>query len=276
MAERLYIDGVDVFATFGAYPTEVSGLLTWATFKTIQTTDWPDEDGVEANLSNPKLNAASHTLNMVVRNNNVENFMEFVYSAHLHSFQIPTIGYNKSLRIVGCSDMSSARSLGMVTLLLSDDAPLVGYEYQEPRSTIVSTLHKSILYLDGKDIAEYGCVILDGTRKSYRAFPNIKEVLVGSTSDSNGLSVDYEAQVVTQSRQVTISLLLLASTIEEFWRNYNALYYDFTRPGARELEFKDKKIWGYYQSMNIRDFSAPRYNGDKVWMPINIAIKTIG
>lgn len=275
MAERLYIDGVDVFATFGAYPTEVSGLLTWATFKTIQTTDWPDEDGVEASLSNPKLNAASHTLNVVVRNNKIGDFMEFIYSSHQHSFQIPSIGYDKKLRIVGCSDMDAARSLGMVTLLLSEDTPLEGYTYQNPLSTIGQAHLKGIFRLDGRDITDYGCGLLVGANKAFRSYPNIKEGLVQSTSDTNGIIADKGASILGQSRQVKVSLLLRASTIEEFWRNYNALYYDITQPGARELELVGEiPVECYYQSMNIQAFSAPRFAGDIVWMKLGITFST--
>ena len=99
--------------------------------------------------------------------------------------------------------------------------------------------------------------------------------MVQSTSDTNGIIANKGASVLGQSRQVEVSLLLRASTIEEFWRNYNALYYDITQPGARELELVGEiPVECYYQSMNIQSFSAPRFAGDIVWMKLGITFST--
>lgn len=275
MADTMYIDGVDALSTYGAYPLGYEGLLTWAEFKPIQTTEWDDEDEIDADLSNPQLDAHQFSLNVAVRDNMLEEFMEFIYSLHSHTFYFPTIELTQKLRVVGCSDMETSRTLGIVTLTLSEDMPMSGYEYTPPTSSIKQTHLTHKFLIDGKDITEYGCALLEGSSDSLRAYPDIKEVLQISASNQSGIIVDNKAPVRASSRQVTISLLMRASSIEEFWRNYNALYYDITRQDARQLDLVDTLfVEGYYKSMSVDYFSPPRFKGDKVWLKFSVIFQT--
>lgn len=271
----MYIDGVDVLATYGAYPLGYEGLLTWAQFKSIQVTEWPDEDGVDANLSNPKLAANQLTLNVAVRNDKLEEFLEFLYSGHSHTFYFLELDFTKALRIVGCSDMDVARKLGTVSLQLSDDAPLQDYTYLTPHSTIDLTHRAGNFYLNGKDIIDYGCVTLEGVNNSFKAYPQAKDILMIDAINMAGMGVDNEAPMRSVSKQVVVPLLLRAATIEEFWRNYNALYHNITSPGVKEVELVGElPVECFYDSMSVDTFSLPRFPGDTVWMTFNITLST--
>lgn len=275
MATQMYIDGIDVLATYKAYPLGYEGLLTWAQFKAIHITEWPDEDGVDANLINPKLDAQQLSLNVAVRDDSLEDFMEFVYSSHTHTYYFPELGLTKALRLVGCGDMEVARKLGIVTLMLSDDIPLKDYTYVAPLSSVELAHLADRLFVDGVDVIDYGCVALEGVRNPIKAYPNAKDILITNASNRVGISADNEASVHTVSRQIIIPLLLRATTIEEFWQNYNALYHNITRSGARELELVGElPVECYYQSMSVESFSLPRFSGDTVWMQFSITFST--
>lgn len=276
MAERIYIDGVDVLATYGAYPLGYDSLLSWPILKPIKVVDWPDEDGVEADLTNPLLDATQCSLNIAVRNGNLEAFMEFIYSGHTHAYIFEEIGLTKTLRLVGSSDMITAKSLGFVTLLLAEDAPMQGYEYAEPSSTINLVHAKGMLAIDGRDITDYGGVVLAGAVESAIAYPFVKAPLTISATHIPGVVVDTEAEVRVDTRQVAIPILLRAINTDEFWRNYNALLWDIIRPELRILEVGDVvPLYGFYNGMSVEAFSAPRYSGDTMWMHCTIAFTIV-
>ena len=58
MINRLFIDGNDAYLQYGAYG--VSGgwneLVAYPPLKSVESNDWQEEDGVEADLSEPVLN----------------------------------------------------------------------------------------------------------------------------------------------------------------------------------------------------------------------------
>ena len=64
MKGAFYIDGEDMYLRFGA--VFISGgyddILTFPALKDPDKNDWPEEDGVEVDLSDPKLSSKEITL----------------------------------------------------------------------------------------------------------------------------------------------------------------------------------------------------------------------
>ena len=58
MSGKLYIDGYDVYKQYGVYVTDGgwNTLVAMPPLKDVEKNDWQDEDGIEADLSNPVLN----------------------------------------------------------------------------------------------------------------------------------------------------------------------------------------------------------------------------
>lgn len=55
---RLYIDGDDAYKQYGVYVVKGgwNDLVAFPPLKTVPSNDWQEEDGIEADLSNPVLN----------------------------------------------------------------------------------------------------------------------------------------------------------------------------------------------------------------------------
>ena len=58
MSGRLYIDGQDVYKQFGMYVSDNgwNELVAMPPLKSVDSNDWNEEDGIEADLSAPVLN----------------------------------------------------------------------------------------------------------------------------------------------------------------------------------------------------------------------------
>ena len=79
MTGRLYIDGHDAYKQWGVYV--VSGgwneLIAYPPLKTVEYNDWQEEDGIEADLSDPKLNTKEVSIN-IAYGGLFSRFIEFV------------------------------------------------------------------------------------------------------------------------------------------------------------------------------------------------------
>ena len=62
-----------------------------------------------------------------------------------------------------------------------------------------------------------------------------------------------------------------AETFAELWRNYDALLYDLTRPGARAIRVRDlgnRDYPAYYKSAQVTAF----YPDDRPWLDTTITL----
>ena len=57
MIDNCYIDGISICNRFGVWVTKggYNGLLAFPAMKEPESNDWPEEDGIEVDLSDPKL-----------------------------------------------------------------------------------------------------------------------------------------------------------------------------------------------------------------------------
>lgn len=269
MAAQVYIDGIDVLATYGAYPLDYGGLLAWPSLKEVKVIDWPDEDGVEVELSHPVVQSYTVGLPMAIRGD-LEAFLSFVYAKPTREYIFPEIGLTRHLRLVGCGDIDTIRSLGTATLTLSVDQP--GAYSDTPYTELAIPAGR--LFIDDLDVAAYGCTPLDGTSAALRAYANTKEALCVDVSDVSGVLYDNEAAVRIKNRQFTLPFLIRAKDTEEFWRNYMALFGHLTQSGKRVISDGDVLVECYYSGMAVDVFSPPRYVGDVVWHKFQVTMST--
>lgn len=271
-----YIDGVDVYAQYGAYLLGCEGLFGWPELKATEVVVWPDDEGVDINLSQSCVASRKFEISFRVKDVKAVEFLDFIFSTQAKVYDIPSLGINKALRLVGCSEISVIRKLGVVTLTLTNDKPLQEYKYIEPATSIKNEHHKGVLEIDGRDITTYGCVVLAGTTSAMNAYPSVGEVLAVDINGINGERVDSDAPLVKMGRDVTIHLLLRAKDMVEFWRNYNALLYDLIRAGERSVEYIGGiSFQAYYQGQKIEDISPPRCGGDGVWVKFCLTLTTL-
>ena len=268
----LYIDGIDVYASYGVSLSDISydDLVCLPELKPVTNNDWHEKNGIEPDLSAPVIAAKAITIsfNLIGKYSGYAAFMQAITNGAYHNFHFSTIGLTKDLRLVSCGDIDGIESLSSFSLTFSDDDPIKGYEYLQPLSKIEPL---GDFLLDDLDIAQYGIRVLQGTMNSIKKSPAVKENLKRDVAVKNG--IEYDSKAVTyKSKTVKLKCFMRAANAEEFWRNRNALLYNLTKPGERVLKVKElgKEIPFYYKSCDIGCFFPDK---GKFWFEFTLNLE---
>ena len=268
----LYIDGTDVYTTYGISISEVGydDLVCLPEIKPIQYNDWHEKNGIEPDLSSPVVAAKDVTIpfNVSEVSSNYSAFIGLLSDGSYHSFNFAEIGLTKELRLKSCGSLKSIQELGTFTLTFSDDDPMKGYQYSAPSSAWDQL---GDYLIDGKDVAVYGIRMLRGTKDAIMRSPDVKENLLRNVSVKAG--VIYDGKNVTyKSRTVQLQCLMRAKDSAEFWRNRNALFYDLIQKGERTLTVSSigKDIPCFYKGCSVKCFYPD--NG-KFWFEFTLSLE---
>ena len=270
MTGKLKIDEKDVYLLYGVFVTNngYKDLLAFPPLKPVESNDWAEEDGEEVDLSAPALDTREFPIRFSFHGNdsNFGAFIELLSDGAYHDFDFSDLGKIYRLRLVSQPDMSLVSTLGVFSLRFADDFPTERYEYADPVSSIVA---KQGHELDGKDFSEYGVYILQGSDAEIRKSPPVKRNLLQNFKGENGVVYDGET-VFFQTKEVKLNCLMRANDMTEFWRNYNALLFNLTRPGERTLymDFLMDEYPCYYKNCAVSDFSP---NG-KIWFQFTLTL----
>lgn len=270
MTGRLYIDGHDAYLQWGVYVVlgGWNDAIAYAPLKTVEYNDWQEEDGIEADLSDPKLNTKEISLNFAYAGL-YSRFIEFVNllaDGAYHEFNCVHIRRQFTLRMTQMPNLDHAATLGFVSIKFSNDFPLKGYSYREPSSSV--TRAEDYL-IDGVPFTDYGCRILKGSLSEVMKSAAVKPNLLRNIATQPGAI--YDGAVVTfKSKDVKLNCLMRADTLDELWRNYDALLFDLIRPDERLLEVSEleQTFPCFYKSASVSEF----YPDDKIWLAFTITL----
>lgn len=270
MSDRLYIDGKDTYTEFGVLVAEggYDELVAFPPLKDVTTNDWQEEDGIEPDLSSPVLNTRELTINFVATRG-VEGLgamADLLSDMAYHTFYHKAMGRKYRLRLVKQPNLKWASVLGITAFRFADDFPLDGYNYLPPVSTISRYADYS---LDDRLLTDYGVRVLQGTLASIDKSPDVKQNLLRKIKTLAGAIYD-NARVTFKSKDVQINCLMRAESMEEFWRNHDALLYDLTRPEERSLfvQVRDRQYPCYYKSCKTSKF----YHTGKIWWEFTLTL----
>jgi hypothetical protein len=270
MTGNFYIDGSDAYALYHVFITEngYRDLAAFPSLKAVDFNDWPEEDGVDADLSAPVLDAKEPSINFAFHGHVARfgAFIELLSDGAYHTFDFTDIGKTYLLRMLSQPNMQKVHTLGIFSLRFSDDFPLPDYEYLAPQSGIIT---QQGYELDGRDLSEYGVYVLKGSDEEIIKSPAVKKNLLQNFKDTSGATYDGEL-VVFQAKDVKLNCLMRASTMGEFWRNYNALLFDLVRPNERML-YVDSTGYEYpcyYKSCSVSEFSPI----GKIWFRFSLTL----
>ncbi len=270
MIGRLYIDGNDAYLQYGAYV--VSGgwneLVAYPPLKSVESNDWQEEDGVEADLSAPVLDTREVSVKFAFGSlfSSFSQFFNMLSDGAYHDFNCAYIGRQYRLRMTQTPNLDAAKALGTATIKFADDFPMQGYEYQAPTSDIPSCTDYLI---DGKPTTDYGFIVLQGTMSDVRKPAAVKQNLLRNIGTISG--AEYDGKNVTyKSKDVKLKCLMRAETLEELWRNYDALLHDLIQPEERLLTVSELKqdFPCYYKSCQVTDF----YPNGKIWLAFTLTL----
>ena len=271
MTGKFYLDKVDAYEAYGVYLTEGSykNLIAWPAMKTVNSNDWHEENGIEPDLAGPVLDTRNISLSFAIAGDRtrLEDFISAMTVSAYHDFYIEELGHEWRLRMTSHSSLDTAPGLQMLNISFADDFPLKDYEYTAPHSLIEP--HEDYL-LDGRKLTDYGVRILEGTLAGLMKRPSVKTNLLRNIKSLKGAIYDGLGDVVLQSKDVTLNFLLRADSTEEMWHNYNALLYDFVRPGERTLSCSElgNVFPFYYKSSSVSEFAV----SGKIWLKFSLTL----
>ena len=270
MTGKLYIDGKDAYSLYGVFITGggYNELVAYPSLKKVDSNDWAEEDGIEPDLASPVLDTREFNIKFSYHGVNARfgAFIELISDMAYHTFNFQEIGKTYRLRLVSHPNLSRTLSLGLFTLRFADDFPLDGYTYQAPSSTIIQ---QTGYELDERNLVNYGVCVLQDSEAEIIKSPAVKKNLLQNIASRSGAIYDGEF-VVFQTKGVKLNCLMRAKTLQEFWRNYNALLYDLTRPDERML-YVDSTGYEYpcyYKSCSVDKF----FPTGKIWFQFSIVL----
>ncbi len=270
MTGSLYIDGIDIFSQYKVAINEggYNGLISAADLKGIEYIDWPEENGIEADLSNPVLDKKEFDIVFGNVNNTLtEDFLAFLSNVPYHDFDLRSIGCKRKLRLISQPNKETILYAESFSLRFADDFPLKNYNYLSPiRTTVVQSGYN----IDNKPLSDYGVMILDGSDDEIMKIPDVKKNLTQDYMSSSGVLYD-NFWVKYQHKDVALKCLLVAPNLVIFWRNYNALIYDLIRPSERHLyvEGFNDIFPCFYKSCRVNNFSLI---GAQVWCDFTLTL----
>lgn len=253
---KLRVDNIDVYERFGVMLQigSYAGIAQWPELKNVASTDWPDEDGIDVDLTDVKLNSREFEMSFgCIKQDGMYDFVDLLSDGAYHKFNIEDLGLIKTLRLTSQPKFDSSSNLSVFSLQFADDFPLEEYKYEEPVSMEVK---QSGYEIDDRSLSYYGVWVLAGTDKELRKIPTVKKNLTIEENAINGFIYD-DAVVLYNSKDVSLKCLLVAPDSASFWRNYNALLFDLSKDGERTFYFaKDNEIYGcYYKSQKVNRMS---------------------
>lgn len=270
MSGRLYIDGQDVYKQYGMYVSDNgwNELVAMPPLKSVESNDWQEEDGIEADLSSPVLDSREITMTFAIQgvSGRYFDFLNLLTDGAYHVFDCAQIKRKYTLRMVSHSSLDYAKSLGKVKIRFADDFPLDGYRYTAPASSIASNDYYT---LDGLPFTAYGARILKGTLSEVQKPAAVKQKLLRNIETQAGAIYDSK-EVTYKSKDVKLYFLMRAETLDELWRNYDALLYDLIRPDERLLEVGElaQAFPCHYKSCSVQEF----FPEDRIWLKFTLAV----
>jgi hypothetical protein len=249
--------------SMGVYLLENSyaSLLSYPPLKEPLQNSWAEEDGMEVDLSTPRLDAIVRKLNFFSSFGNADEFLNSLLSTSQSTFYFPDLGLNVTLRYMDCQSFE-CRSGAEFSLTFSEDVPLDGYEYTPPYWLMVGSQSVSI---DGVDISAYGIQLLENSLSSIRRAPAAKDVTTINSLYLHGVQSDY-TKLYRKAKEVILSLFLRTEYAYQFLTNYYAFLHDLILPKERELGIDGRTYKCYYKRSEIKHFTLE----NAVWCEFDV------
>lgn len=249
MKGRLYIDGIDAYTSFGIWITEggYNDLLSFPDLSDPEKNDWMEEDGVEVDLEAPTLKYKEVSITFVssVPFRSAYDFIYKLSEPGYHTFRIPALQREWRLRLLSHPANEDWDTLTSLTLKFSEDMPVHPESLELAGCGVL--IPKSMYEIDGIQLDRYGVVVEEGLDEILKS-PTVKQNLTKTFSTSDGRLYDAE-HLVFQSKDVTLKCVMIADSIERFWKCYDAFFHSLIQPGERTLfcDYTSEEYPCYYK-----------------------------
>lgn len=276
MDNTLYIDGREIFQTYGMRMLEgsLASVVCHPPVKasSVHTYDWQEYDGLDADLSAIRLDAREVALRLSTDGDfaRYTAFINDLSAQTYHSLRFDALDAQFQMRLVKFSSFDYYRSLGFISVTMSDDLPLQNYTGEQPTKGFQDNTGYTF---DDLKFSDYGVLVIGGTMSEVARFGDVKQPLVRNVSTMKGQSAD-DTRLRYKANEVSLHCILKASDSVQFWRNWNALLHDISVAGANTLyvEEVNAKANFFYKGCEVSEFVADRQG---VWMQFKLKIQLL-
>lgn len=272
MKGKLFIDGKDAFIAYGIFVAQYGfqQLIQFPAFKKVDTFEWADDDGIEVDLSDPKLDTRTLQITFGITNvRYAEDLFDELSIGAYHTFEFRELNRTYRLRMTSCGTFKSKYRLGTLTLTFADDFPVVPTDTSYPLG--ITDIRQIGYEIDGIDMSQFGAYILDGTDETIRKSANVRDNMRISTRDMNGAIYD-NSHVTFKAKDITLKCLINCTGIDEFWKRYNSLFAVLLDADERRFYYAalGNEYTCYYKSMSVQKFDIRR--GNRVWCEFSVVL----
>lgn len=259
MINNLYIDSLPARSRFGVWITRggYADLLRFPSLREPETNDWPEEDGVEVDLSEPRLEEKEVSISfLATTNTGATDFAAYLADAGYHDFRIPSLGRSWRLRLAGQPRNAVYPTATDFSLRFVEDVPLrPGSENAQRFSENVGRFAQNVgrfsddrYMLDNVPFGKYG-VTIDISRSALLSAPTAKVNMNRKVLTADGQIYDAGC-LFFQKKETTFQCHFRAATVEEFWQGYDAFFAALIQPGERQLYVREigRSFPCYYKS----------------------------
>lgn len=265
---NFFINSKNAFDYYGVLVAKdgYKGFFSPPQMKAIEANDWPEEDGIEPDLSAPAFEARTFNVDFLCTDTDrIDSFYSELIKPGYQSFELSELGTTFSLRYVDQKNTKRLKNGEVFSISFSEDVPLAGYTYTAPAPVALASQDYA---LDGMNLSSgYGLLVGEGTDDSFRSRAAAKSNLKTTTNGETGVFYDTGIMRV-KTRDADASLLFRAPTPAIFWRNYRAFFYDLKRPGKRSISGPFGSYSCIYKSGSIRRFE--KLSGGGVWCEMKL------
>lgn len=271
MTGKFRIDTIES-AAYGFVITEGSydQLVEFPALKKPDTNSWDEENGIEVNLNNPKVESKEISLTFIstTAGHSIDEIVGILSNGANHSFYFYDLNLTKTLRFIGVNQRKGERNkMSQTTLTFSEDNPPI------INATPASIIPTDYRYgIEGKMLTDYGIILLEGSMEELMKCPRPKKKLTIESETESGIS--YPDNILRyEAKDVRLKCLMRTSNIEQFKSNCNALLYELTRPGEKtfycsEMNTTDNPF--YYKNMQVEKFTT--YGTGKIWCEFTLTL----
>lgn len=251
MTGQLYIDGKDAYLEWGVGMDEdgMKQLVQWAAFKKVDSTNWPEDDGEEFDLSAPVLDTRNVNIEMYITAAGVfEDFLQTLADGGAyHTFDYKPLGRAYTLRYLQCSAFKYiGGTIATFTLQFADDYPEV--PTAEPEDAPYNGTWEQGVSLDGYDFSRFGIWVTDDAGAAVHKAAKAKKNLTMDLERNAG--VDYDGGIVVfETKDVQLPLVVNAPTAATFWLSMDSLMAQLCKAGEHVLAFEGKRYKCFYKKM---------------------------
>lgn len=234
MRDNCYIDGISTRSRFGVWVTKggYSDLLTFPALVDPDKNDWPEEDGIEVDLSDPRLQGKDITVSFLAGTHvGATDFIAFVSKPGYHTLHVPSLGREWRIRLAAQPANKMFVTATSFSIKFIQDVPVRPLSVALPDPGLI--VRDCGYELDGVPLADYG-VVVDVARDEVLKAPAVKQNLSRKVRTQDGQVYDAD-HLVFSSKEVAFKCRLKAVSTTAFWECYDAFFAALIQPEERRL-----------------------------------------